>query len=569
MEMYGVNWRTGAASIYESEWSLIRKYCYLNRIAFNDIDVGLFSIDESKIRDSLQNKTARTKDRFLSRHLGEPENILRYRQVEYFLLPKQIAGDDQSWISRHLRYCHLCMERGYHSPIHQLPWVIRCPLHGVSLREFCSDCGKKIELKRWLSSWRIRHRGGEDKYCCCDNWPGIRSKEWPSGLRKCDTRPISAYLKWLNSLTSAPEVYLAPAGFRMLRSEQFDASTALELFCFWQTLIPPQPAVKAFLIDPKTQIYDSVSLRIPLADDKSASVISLIKRNGYHAIMESIAKNYIYRHKVGAWDYVLRRIIKIFSGRHRQCPYFKKKGKQKPLISATLLLDEQCADICPRLPFIEALSAKWVILWGVGINLERVLAEYFNPYPNHNIERDLQAIGLLSQETIIPTDISSNAISEMFWTASEWDSMLALFLERLLSYEAFSIASALIETYHAYDENNPLMDLNLCDGEVVPLRHPYVLTLHTPGQGLSLKIWPRHTPIVMPSRMENARDRHKMGIIDYLEWNRKSVRAQKHREIIEGFERYREYWQQCSKKETARDLASQLSTDAKTNTPGD
>lgn len=39
-----------------------------------------------------------------------------------------------------LRYCLPCIRLGYHTTLHQLPWISTCPWHGVRLRESCPRC---------------------------------------------------------------------------------------------------------------------------------------------------------------------------------------------------------------------------------------------------------------------------------------------------------------------------------------------------------------------------------------------------------------------------------------------
>lgn len=39
------------------------------------------------------------------------------------------------------RYCRACIRVGYHSHLHQLPWITSCPWHGVRLRRDCPRCG--------------------------------------------------------------------------------------------------------------------------------------------------------------------------------------------------------------------------------------------------------------------------------------------------------------------------------------------------------------------------------------------------------------------------------------------
>lgn len=43
-----------------------------------------------------------------------------------------------------LRFCPICLLEGYHTYLFQLPWWIRCPVHGVALRNTCQHCGAEL-----------------------------------------------------------------------------------------------------------------------------------------------------------------------------------------------------------------------------------------------------------------------------------------------------------------------------------------------------------------------------------------------------------------------------------------
>src|SRR3546814_8160319 len=47
-----------------------------------------------------------------------------------------------------IRYCRLCMEKGFHSSVFQIPWVERCPVHAQKLADQCWACCKPI-MARW------------------------------------------------------------------------------------------------------------------------------------------------------------------------------------------------------------------------------------------------------------------------------------------------------------------------------------------------------------------------------------------------------------------------------------
>lgn len=44
------------------------------------------------------------------------------------------------------RYCPSCLRIGYHTMLHQLPWIHRCPWHGDRLRDNCRRCSRHMEV---------------------------------------------------------------------------------------------------------------------------------------------------------------------------------------------------------------------------------------------------------------------------------------------------------------------------------------------------------------------------------------------------------------------------------------
>ena len=54
-----------------------------------------------------------------------------------------LAGADPTTDDR-LRFCRACLQRGYHSPLFQLPWWEACPIHGEPLCEACPACANPV-----------------------------------------------------------------------------------------------------------------------------------------------------------------------------------------------------------------------------------------------------------------------------------------------------------------------------------------------------------------------------------------------------------------------------------------
>lgn len=58
-----------------------------------------------------------------------------------------------------LRFCSQCIKRGYHSPIHLLPWITHCPLHPTfRLKSPCLRC-RRVAWEGYASSTGLEHCG--------------------------------------------------------------------------------------------------------------------------------------------------------------------------------------------------------------------------------------------------------------------------------------------------------------------------------------------------------------------------------------------------------------------------
>src|SRR5205823_3182570 len=59
-------------------------------------------------------------------------------------------SDSKSLISHNFRFCRSCLESGFHSALHQLWPLYRCPLHKELLRQKCPSCGSRQLFERTL-----------------------------------------------------------------------------------------------------------------------------------------------------------------------------------------------------------------------------------------------------------------------------------------------------------------------------------------------------------------------------------------------------------------------------------
>lgn len=87
------------------------------------------------------------------------------------------------------RYCRTCLLEGYHTLLHQLPWVHSCPWHDHELQTDCSECGLPIRV---AADWTP----GENLRCDCGVSPlstdhALRATP-PAGAREF----TNDYLTW-------------------------------------------------------------------------------------------------------------------------------------------------------------------------------------------------------------------------------------------------------------------------------------------------------------------------------------------------------------------------------------
>lgn len=88
------------------------------------------------------------------------------------------------------RYCPDCLRTGYHTLLHQLPWVHACPWHERRLLAECGPCGRRVCT---AADWAV----GQNLNCDCGNGPldtnaALFALQPPPGARQY----VEAYRQW-------------------------------------------------------------------------------------------------------------------------------------------------------------------------------------------------------------------------------------------------------------------------------------------------------------------------------------------------------------------------------------
>jgi len=175
------NWRPKAVSRFESNWSKIQKFSYLNHIDATIIKTSLCT-DEWVSKPHLWGQ----KDGQLleKSHLSTAKLASIFQTSEYSInegwVEPYLVTDlsEQYSYQTKLRYCPECILKGYHSALYQMLWLFECPIHKVPLLSSCPNCGNPIETS-------LLNKNLTTPYGChCKHvlWPDRDSPRWQGAL---------------------------------------------------------------------------------------------------------------------------------------------------------------------------------------------------------------------------------------------------------------------------------------------------------------------------------------------------------------------------------------------------
>jgi len=133
-----VNWRPDTTTALDSLWAHLHKLAYLNAVGFSQLAQSFDSKGGRPwgVYDRRLDQFGRLDVAKLARAIRVPEQRME------LLLPS--AYRVKGHIADVLRYCPVCILRGFHSAAFQMKAILRCPLHGVMLESQCAGCGFTI-----------------------------------------------------------------------------------------------------------------------------------------------------------------------------------------------------------------------------------------------------------------------------------------------------------------------------------------------------------------------------------------------------------------------------------------
>lgn len=496
MRKLEVNWRPGTTSVFESIWNLRRKFSFLNRL-----DVALTNdairADNCGVDGDLDLGNS------MLEFLGEPFQIFCDCSLGRFLLPAEITGGDRRFKVVNLRFCEACIVRGYHSPIHQLPWVACCPIHGIPLRERCPECGNIIPVRIWANG-NLGHQRTKSKintdFCHCNLWPGMADSQWPSGLKRSDVRPIGAYLRWLDTLLVMPDVLTATAARQKLNVTARGNSFNEDLFYIWRQILPPPARVEAFLA--KHHISSvRTDIVFPTGTD-AQNVVDSVNTCGYVTFEEGLLNQLTTRlGERTPWDYQKKRL----SGRlalimQLQCQQvlLKKVGREFWSLSSVDMAKIP-KSMRPNSGLISLIklrdsSLKWTtrILTSRAMASESAATTWLDNYLiDKGLARPATLRELLGFRQRFEQQYCKQLPSKVIWGDA-----LFRFASLVVSAGHIAAVSCLIRAYNDFrtsrENRDGAWDKLIASGDV---RWPYIILTTESANVLSVTVWFRHKPI--------------------------------------------------------------------------
>jgi TniQ len=144
--------------VFESSWvnpeesilSILWKFAYMNSIPGHAI------VNQASIRliDPYEGCE-------FSLETVDVSRMAQTLQLPYDVIETGLGNTAQKYSkSTHFRWCVLCLQRGYHSAIHQFECVRRCPAHQVFLESACRVCHEPM-------AYRLRADLLDSPFRCC------------------------------------------------------------------------------------------------------------------------------------------------------------------------------------------------------------------------------------------------------------------------------------------------------------------------------------------------------------------------------------------------------------------
>ena len=152
-------WRDDWVSRFESSYSLLSKFAFLNSLTGRD--VALLVLNQAR-RERVE------------RQMGYETNLIAYENFDFeafgCLLRISTEQVEDAFgqaknvkinfdLKAPLRFCPICARSGFHATIFQHNEVVECPIHHKSILDCCPRCNRRIP-------YMLSHATFKEPYCC-------------------------------------------------------------------------------------------------------------------------------------------------------------------------------------------------------------------------------------------------------------------------------------------------------------------------------------------------------------------------------------------------------------------
>lgn len=329
------NWRGAGINPFESFWSIGQKWSYLNEVKF---DVFLKTVNKCELRSNgaISISEAETKADALSHLLHLPIENFAFCHHDAFLprIPVLFRRGSPDGIDTALRWCPRCIDRGFHSPVHQLSFLSGCLIHGHRLVKQCPTCGRVLSyLNRALPMISRYH-------CVCGRpmWD-IAAPVWPSPYRHSQLAPMIEYLKWVRDVEREAVYPGTDPGVHFFsddRPRQLpETHRAWWLRCISSIVRPTNALRRAFPGRPVSPT------RLELVSADADRDLTLVLESGYRELLAFCVAIDLDSSSRSSWYRFIARALKEILGAHKPCLAYYQMAYLAALRSRVSLPDDR------------------------------------------------------------------------------------------------------------------------------------------------------------------------------------------------------------------------------------
>lgn len=191
------NWRPESVAPYESAWSLVNKFVALNHVDITESARLLVRHERAaaKRHPTSLIDVACSHDldpRRLQWLFKLPGAMVYHAFVDPYRYPA-ITSWGVDAVAANLRFCPVCIQKGFHTPLFQVLAIVKCPMHLEPLTELCPRC--KSATRYRCSRHTIKNPYG----CTCGHsyFIDLGGSRWTPGVSEAESWQIERYLRWL------------------------------------------------------------------------------------------------------------------------------------------------------------------------------------------------------------------------------------------------------------------------------------------------------------------------------------------------------------------------------------